>query len=233
MHHFIFLITEASKETIVQNAIPDRIIGNPTSSDAFILPQWGGIILLNGPSGHLTTASLERVFHIFHRQLLALLGVPALPPNVRSSQLEPFTDWQLDALIRQRARQNFENSDETLNSIVKLVHQIENMPVGQDVKGDVQDALNALDAVRTLPVFPPGSILTGSSFAYSRLWKLPPCHLRRPCNTRAKLSRSPRVHSSTRACSPYSTSRRSTNMRCTPHCSHLSQLHSLLLSCAS
>lgn len=122
--------------------------GNPTSSDAFILPQWGGVVLLNKPDTHLTSASLAPTFKTFQRQLLALLGVPSLPQDVISNDLEPFSDWQLDALVRQRARQNFENSKETLGSIVSLVHQIENMPVGQDVKGDVQGSLNALDSVR-------------------------------------------------------------------------------------
>lgn len=120
--------------------------GNPTSSDAFILPQWGGVVLLNKPDTHLTSASLAPTFKTFQRQLLALLGVPSLPQDVISNDLEPFSDWQLDALVRQRARQNFENSKETLGSIVSLVHQIENMPVGQDVKGDVQGSLNALDS---------------------------------------------------------------------------------------
>ncbi|GJE85189.1 GPI transamidase component PIG-S [Phanerochaete sordida] len=120
--------------------------GQATTSDAFVLPQWGGILVLNSPPSHLTVSELAKTFHTFHRQLLTLLGVPDLPAGVQSRQAEAFTDWQLDALVRQRARQNFENSKDTLNSIVKLVHQIENMPVGEDVQGDVQDALDALDA---------------------------------------------------------------------------------------
>ena len=122
-------------------------LGNPTSSDAFILPQWGGIVLLNNPEAHLTSVSIASTFKTFQRQLLALLGVPSLPQGVASNDGQPFSDWQLDALVRQRARQNFESSKETLKSIVALVRQIENMPVGQDVKGDVLGALNALDSV--------------------------------------------------------------------------------------
>lgn len=131
------------------------ILGNPTSSDAFILPQWGGIVLLNKPDIHLTPSSLKPIFQTFRRQLLGLLGVPSLPQGITSTESGPFTNWQLDALVRQRARQNFETSKETLNSIVALVHQIENMPVGLDVKGDVQGALNALDAVSPLGLFLP------------------------------------------------------------------------------
>ncbi|EKM57603.1 uncharacterized protein PHACADRAFT_192749 [Phanerochaete carnosa HHB-10118-sp] len=139
--HFVLFVPSSSNAPF-----SDKTVGHSASSNAFILPQWGGIVLLSNPPGHLAVSALEKTFQTFQRQLLTLLGVPDLPPGVRSAQAEAFTEWQLDALVRQRARQNFENSKETLNSIVKLVHQIENMPVGQDVKGDVQDALIALDA---------------------------------------------------------------------------------------
>jgi phosphatidylinositol glycan class S len=66
------------------------------------------------------------------------------------------TGWQLDALLRRRALENAEGAQDTLKSIVKLVDQIENMPVGQNVKGDVQDSLTALDQVYQLDSFVAG-----------------------------------------------------------------------------
>lgn len=96
---------------------------------------------------HLTASSLDTVFLTFRHQLLALLGVPKLPISIQSNQSAIFTDWQLDALLRRRAAENVEGGKETLRSIVNLVAQINNMPVGQDVRGDVQDALTALDEV--------------------------------------------------------------------------------------
>ena len=89
-------------------------------------------------------------FNAFRTQLLALLGVSPLPSSVSvdsSSSNGPLSDWQLDALLRRRAIENTRDSKEALSSIVKLVDQIENMPVGQDVKGDVQGALDAIDQV--------------------------------------------------------------------------------------
>lgn len=72
-----------------------------------------------------------------------------LPPGLSSSNHQsPLTGWQFDALIRRRALENSQGSQNTLKSIVKLVDQIGNMPVGQNVKGDVLDALTALDKVR-------------------------------------------------------------------------------------
>ena len=89
-------------------------------------------------------------FDVFRSQLLTLLGVSPLPPSVSigpSSSLGRLSDWQLDALLRRRALENTRDSGEALSSIVKLVDQIENMPVGQDVKGDVQGALDAIEQV--------------------------------------------------------------------------------------
>jgi len=57
------------------------------------------------------------------------------------------TDFQLDTLYRQRASENVGSSKETLQSIVNLVDQIPNMPVGQDVRDDVLEALFALEVV--------------------------------------------------------------------------------------
>ncbi len=127
--------------------------GQPISSDSFILPQWGGIVLLNLPADgtsklHLTEAELDHVFSGFRAQLLRLIGVSELPPEVRSAEPSlPLTDFQLDTLYRQRAFENAGSSKETLQSIVKLVDQISNMPVGQDVRDDVLEALSSLEVV--------------------------------------------------------------------------------------
>lgn len=102
---------------------------------------------------YLSGSTLDAVFAIFRYQLTTLLGVPPLPAHIRSHHSyrdgATFSGWQLDALLRRRASENTENAHETLQSIVRLVTQIENMPVGQDVKNDVQEALAALDEAFT------------------------------------------------------------------------------------
>ena len=70
-----------------------------------------------------------------------------LPEAIGLSDGFGFTDWELDALLRRRAIENLLGSRETLQSIVRLVDQIEGMPVGADVRGDIQDALAALSEV--------------------------------------------------------------------------------------
>ena len=127
-------------------------LGQPTTSDAFVLPQWGGIVLSNLPADathkhHLTETELDHVFSSFQTQLRRLIGISDLPPRVQSDRI--LTDFQLDTLYRQRAFENAGSSKETLQSIINLVHQIPNMPVGQDVRDDVREALSALEVVRS------------------------------------------------------------------------------------
>ncbi|KAJ7754509.1 phosphatidylinositol-glycan biosynthesis class S protein-domain-containing protein [Mycena metata] len=143
--HFVVFIPSASRRPL--QILDSR--GSPSPSSAFLLPQWGGIIIYNPPpeqESHapLPQSALNSVFSTFATQLLALLGVPNLPPDVQTDA-PVLTGWQLDALLRRRALENAKGAQDTLKSIVKLVDQIENMPVGQDVKGDVQDSLTALD----------------------------------------------------------------------------------------
>ena len=119
-------------------------------SNAFILPQWGGVVVHNFPSdmtSHLYTTSdhLKNTFSAFRLQLLSLLGAPELPKGVVSLDSTPLSQWQMDSLLRQRSLENVVSTTETLHSIVKLVDQIENMPVKEDVKGDIQNALDSLE----------------------------------------------------------------------------------------
>lgn len=117
-----------------------------------MLPQWGGIVIYNaetiGVARTLATRPLDNIFATFRQQLSALLGVPELPAHVQARS-PGVSDWQLDALIRRRAAENTAGAQETLQSILRLVAQIGDMPVGEDVRGDVEDALAALDKVCT------------------------------------------------------------------------------------
>ena len=108
-------------------------------------------MLYNPPSdmsshARMTSPHLQNILLTLKYQLLSLLGVPELPPGVFSSE-STLSDWQLDALLRHRTLENVHDSTETLQSIVKLVDRIKNMPVKEDVRGDIQGALLASDMV--------------------------------------------------------------------------------------
>jgi phosphatidylinositol glycan class S len=125
--------------------------GEVTPYNSFILPQWGGIIIVNPEEPHVddeSSSQSDMVFATFQNQLLSLLGVHPLPRGVSNlDKQQVISDWQLDSLMRRRLLETSQSAQDTLSSIVKLVHQIENMPVGSDVRNDVQDALFALDKV--------------------------------------------------------------------------------------
>ncbi|EPQ52232.1 hypothetical protein GLOTRDRAFT_80455 [Gloeophyllum trabeum ATCC 11539] len=122
-----------------------------TTSHSFILPQWGGVTIYNPPADmqdhfDLTARQLNKIVPIFRNQLSSLLGVPRLPKGIKApSPGCSVSSWQIDALLRRRTVENVREAQQTLESIVKLVEQIENMPVGKDVKQDVEGALRALD----------------------------------------------------------------------------------------
>lgn len=123
--------------------------GNPVASTSFTIPQWGGIAILN-PEEDLIKHSdqLASVFATFGAQLRSLMGIPALPVEVLNAFPEQYiSDWQFDNVLRRRIWESTRGTKDTLASIVKLVHQLENMPIGQDVQNDVRGALDSLHKV--------------------------------------------------------------------------------------
>ncbi|KAL1704830.1 phosphatidylinositol-glycan biosynthesis class S protein-domain-containing protein [Schizophyllum commune] len=121
--------------------------GEPSPSRAFLIPQWGGIVLAD--TDLLTAdpaAQVDTAFATFRAQLVTLLGVPQLPAGVIARVPSGhISAWQADALLRRRARESAQEARDTLSSISRLVDQIENMPVGARVRDDVQGALQALE----------------------------------------------------------------------------------------
>lgn len=153
---------------------PMKIIdseGRPTNQSSFLLPQWGSIFILNNEfnssSSHLSYNDLKPIFRNFATQLAALLGVPPVPLGLSMEESSVLSDWQLDALLRRRAFQNVQGSQDTLHSIVKLVDQINNMPVGQVVRDDVLDALASLHEAYRTAVASPALALRWSNKALS------------------------------------------------------------------
>ncbi|KAG8771945.1 GPI transamidase component [Ceratobasidium sp. 428] len=148
LHFVLFVPSLGRRPLYIQDAH-----GVISQFNSFLVPQWGGIAILN-PSAHgtankiLTPQDLKPIFHLFKKQLEGLLGIPALPAAV-AADLDPstrriLTDWQLDTLLRRRTLENIRGSVQALTSIVGLVGQIENMPVGQTVRSDVLSALDEL-----------------------------------------------------------------------------------------
>jgi len=145
--HFILFIPSVKRRPLY--ILKDD--GGRSASNAFLLPQWGSVVIHNPPNSNVESVNLSPPdfnlhFSSFSNQLLALLGIAKLPPGLEHSNMDSdvLSDWQLDALLRRRTFENAQGSRDTLSSIIKLVDGIENMPVGDSVRDDVQNALYAL-----------------------------------------------------------------------------------------
>ncbi|KAF8609411.1 hypothetical protein BDV93DRAFT_518234, partial [Ceratobasidium sp. AG-I] len=150
LHFLLFVPSLERRPLYIQDAQ-----GSISQFNSFLVPQWGGIAILNPTTEGtanlvLTSQDLKPIFYLFRKQLEGLLGVPALPAtaavelDTASSPQETLSGWQLDSLLRRRALENVRGSVQALASIVGLVDRIENMPVGQNVRNDVLSALEEL-----------------------------------------------------------------------------------------
>ncbi|OLL23303.1 GPI transamidase component PIG-S [Neolecta irregularis DAH-3] len=123
--------------------IKDRS-NNPVPSNAFLVPQWGGILIHNpiSDSTHLSKDEMKPIFSTFISQFLSLLGVPASHSPSASSLLSPKS---LDGLIRLRTAENLVSAAGTMGSLARLVRQIGNMAVPERVREDVEHSILFLE----------------------------------------------------------------------------------------
>ncbi|BGP31866.1 GPI transamidase component [Rhodotorula toruloides] len=115
---------------------------------AFIMPQRGGVVILNPPSSSpesppsisrdLPSPAFAPSFHLFGHQLRILLGLE----TARSGGGE---QSQVDRLIQQRTREAVEDCVETLQATVKMARDIPNMRISKEVQERVKRALDELD----------------------------------------------------------------------------------------
>lgn len=105
------------------------------SEHSFIVPQWGGVYLLN----HLDAPALSHAFDTFAAQLHLLLGLPKLVSQKQS----------LDALMRARILEASQEAVHTLDSTIQLAKRQTNLRINRDVQRGVQSALANLDQVST------------------------------------------------------------------------------------
>lgn len=116
------------------------------SATSWIIPQWGGVFLLNPPlspgekpsnPAHLTKDSLRPAFMTFSHQLLTLLGTPTTPTSL------PF---RLQTLIRFRAATLLLSASSTMGSLARLTESLPSIPIPATVAASVSTTLSHLTA---------------------------------------------------------------------------------------
>ncbi|KAK4684128.1 GPI-anchor transamidase subunit S, partial [Tremellales sp. Uapishka_1] len=135
----------------------------PNTAQSFLLPQYGGVVILNPPldtasshSYHLPLSALAPSFDLFTQHLYSLLALPPLPENIKlsppaspllppSKLITPLSNWQVDTVLRTRGRENDGEARKTLAGITRLVEKIEEMKVGEAVRGKVLGAVERME----------------------------------------------------------------------------------------
>ncbi|KAJ3085980.1 hypothetical protein HK102_013631 [Quaeritorhiza haematococci] len=135
-----------------------RSNGEFLPSNAFLIPQWGGIVVSNPtttpapnslPRTHkYTSDELKSVMEIFIAQLRSLVGVKKVEPQSSITYATSdvgITLLELDRLTRKITVRNMVDAVTTLNSLARLIEDMENMVVEDTIQRQVLDALDALE----------------------------------------------------------------------------------------
>lgn len=112
-----------------------------SATNAFLLPQWGGVKILNlGKEGdkaktHLTKEDLKSSLDTFAAQLLSLLGAPTHPSSL---------PIRLDSLTRQRSAELLTSASSTLGSLYRLTLALPSISIPTSVSTAVASTLQSL-----------------------------------------------------------------------------------------
>ncbi|KAK6538589.1 GPI transamidase component [Orbilia ellipsospora] len=115
-------------------------IPSATHSNSFLLPQWGGVTILNLEEGasslnHLSHPILKPALDTFATHLLALLGAPPHPASL---------PIRLDSLTRQRSAEVLVSASSTLGSLQRLVNALPSISIPSTVSESVKDSIRHL-----------------------------------------------------------------------------------------
>ncbi|XP_058806069.1 GPI transamidase component PIG-S isoform X2 [Phymastichus coffea] len=124
--------------------------------EAFHSPRWGGIALVNPPANFCDTAKEDRVLRpneqvvvgVFLQHLRLLLGVPD-KESIEGAAIAPLRslkprDWELDDLLRIRAVEQLTSAKLTLQSLSKLLKEISNIVITEQVGRRISSALKLI-----------------------------------------------------------------------------------------
>lgn len=118
-------------------------------ASSWIVPQWGGVFLLNPPleqasksssqtnPSHISHESLRPAFMTFSHQLLTLLGTPTTPASL---------PLRLQSLIRVHAATLLLSASSTMGSLARLTESLPSIPIPATVASSVSTTLSHLSS---------------------------------------------------------------------------------------
>ncbi|KAJ5774187.1 Phosphatidylinositol-glycan biosynthesis class S protein [Penicillium paradoxum] len=125
------------------------LIVKENRASSWIVPQWGGVFLLNPPlsnpdkqggrsnPAHLSQESLGPAFMTFSHQLLTLLGTPSTPASL---------PLRLQTSIRIRAATLLLSASSTMGSLARLTESLPSIPIPATVATSVSTTISHLGA---------------------------------------------------------------------------------------
>lgn len=119
------------------------LVISDSATNAFLLPQWGGVMVLNPNNGypneeltsHLSKEALKPALDLFATQLLALLGAPTRPSSL---------PIRIDSLTRQRSAELLVSASSTLGSLYRLTLALPSISIPSSVSASVASTLSSL-----------------------------------------------------------------------------------------
>ncbi|KAG9446259.1 hypothetical protein H6P81_012387 [Aristolochia fimbriata] len=144
--------------------LPD---GKVSSTNGFISPMWGGVVVWNPPTCNTTyedtfhvrhafpREELLKVFHVLVGQIRQLFGLQS--SHLYESQLgisnflpseRGFAEWELDTLFRQLTEFNLLSSASTLRSLSSLVQSLPRMIVMDEIGKQIKLSLEAAEVAQ-------------------------------------------------------------------------------------
>ncbi|KAL9938362.1 hypothetical protein V8E36_002985 [Tilletia maclaganii] len=141
--------------------VRDPETGRASAAHAWMVPQWGGVVLLNLPEDEeakpgevgppLLAEDLEEPIRLWTSQLRTLVGLGPASDSSTGARVES------DMLAIRRIVESARDAVATLQSTIRLVQKISNLGVGTEVKGDVLAALELLAQLETTLALSPSS----------------------------------------------------------------------------
>ena len=134
-----------------------------SQTNSFLVPRWGAMTLYN--IENMTRASeisgtvqhsinMNKVMAPFVGHFRTLIGVSSFTSHLHkdvefeSPDNDGVSDWELDYLMRLRTVENVASSVHTLNSLSKLLSQISNIVINDDVAKEVYAAVDAITTAK-------------------------------------------------------------------------------------
>eukprot|EP00474_Spongospora_subterranea_P000778 CRZ01236.1 hypothetical protein [Spongospora subterranea] len=147
LHYFVYIPPHHLSPLLI-----DMETDTASTSTAFILPRWGGVVIANDLSAaDATISNFDHVMAQVLGQVRSLFGFPIpawAEPSSHITQV-PSTvgaaDWEINFIKRQRLYYNYISGAEQLRILMKLLDDNRQLPVTVHVAKLVQQSVDSLE----------------------------------------------------------------------------------------